>query len=78
MRAPIRSGLDELLDTGVPHAHERKLGRGKKGIGCHQEQDEKHPEQHEGDHRRVILNIRAGVRVQGSGLGVSSAHRFGS
>ncbi len=52
------AGLDELLDTGIAHTHQRKFGCGKEGIGCNQEQDEEHPEQHKGNHEWVILTFQ--------------------
>ena len=53
------SGLDELLDAGIAHAHQGEFGGREEGIGCHQEQDQKDPEQHKGDHGRVILTFES-------------------
>ena len=57
------SGFDELLDASVANAHQRELGGCEKRIGCHQEQDQKNPEQHKGDHGRVILTFERGLQV---------------
>jgi hypothetical protein len=54
------AGVNELLDTGIPHAHEREFSRGKKGVGRHQEQNDKHPEQHESNHGLLILTLQRG------------------
>jgi hypothetical protein len=54
------AGFDELLDTGIPHAHEREFSRGKKGVGRYQEQNYKHPEQHESYHGLLILTLQRG------------------
>ena len=40
------ASLDELLDASIAHAHQGKFCCREKGVGCYQEQDEKHPEQH--------------------------------
>ena len=50
-------GIDELLDAGIPHAHQGKFGSGKEGIGCDQEQNEENPEQHKSYHGWVILTF---------------------
>ncbi len=57
------SGFNELLDASVANAHERELGGCKKRVGCHQEQDQKHPEQHKGDHGTVILTFERELQV---------------
>ena len=44
------AGFDELLDAGFADAHQGEFGRGKERVGCDQEQDQKHPDQHKGDH----------------------------
>ena len=52
------AGFDELLDAGFADAHQGEFGRGKERVGCDQEQDQKHPEQHEGNHGWVILTFQ--------------------
>jgi hypothetical protein len=49
------SGLDELLDSRVANADQGEFSRREKRIRRHQEKDEKHPEQHKGDHGSAIL-----------------------
>ncbi len=44
------AGFNELLDAGLADAHQGEFGRGKEGVGCDQEQDQEHPDQHKGDH----------------------------
>ena len=51
------SRRDELLDAGIAHAHQGEFGCREEGIGRHQEQDQKDPEQHKGDHGTVILTF---------------------
>ena len=51
------AGLDELLNPRVAHAHQGKFGGGEEGIGCHQKQDEKHPQQHKSNHEEPILTL---------------------
>ena len=48
------SGFDELLDSSVANADQGELGGREKRVGCHQEKDQKHAEQHKGDHLEVI------------------------
>ena len=43
-------GFDKLLNAGLADAHQSKLCGRKEGVGCHQEQDEKNPQQHKSDH----------------------------
>src|ERR1700728_2003379 len=52
------SGFNELLDSGIAHADQRELGGREEGVGCDQEQDQKDPEQHKGDHGRLILTFK--------------------
>src|ERR1700690_4201302 len=56
-------GFDELLNAGFANAHQGELGRGKERVGCDQEQDQKHPDQHEGDHGWVILTFQSQFRI---------------
>jgi len=42
--------FNQLLNARVAHAHQGKFGGGKKRVGCHQEQDQHDPEQHESHH----------------------------
>ncbi len=49
------AGFDELLDAGVANADQREFRSREKRIRCHQEKDQEHAEQHEGDHLGVIL-----------------------
>ncbi len=49
------AGLDELLDSGIAHADQGELRGCEKRVRCHQEEDQEHAEQHEGDHLGVIL-----------------------
>ena len=49
--------LDELLNARITHAHQGKFGGGKEGVGCHQEQNQKHPEQHKCNHGSLILTF---------------------
>ena len=44
------SGVNELLNAGIPHADERKFSGGEERIGCYQEEDQEDPKQHIGDH----------------------------
>ena len=60
---PARS--DELLDASIAHAHQGEFGGGEERIGRHQKQDQKDPEQHKGDHGRVILTFER--RLEGAG-----------
>ena len=43
-------GFDQLLDAGVARAYQREFSCREEAVGCHQEQDQKHPEQHKGNH----------------------------
>ena len=52
------AGFDELLDAGLAHADQGEFGRGKERVGCDQEQDEEHPQQHKGKHGWVILTFQ--------------------
>src|SRR5580692_1860058 len=52
------SGADELLNAGIADADQGKFRSGEEGIGCHQEKDQKDPEQHVSDHGRLILTNR--------------------
>ncbi|SPF44107.1 hypothetical protein SBA1_510044 [Candidatus Sulfotelmatobacter kueseliae] len=56
------SGLDKLLDTRVADADQGEFGGGEERIGCHQEQDQQDPEQHKGDHGKVILTFTTGCQ----------------
>ncbi len=47
--------FDQLLDTGIANADQGEFSGREKRIGRHQEKDQKHPEQHKGDHGWVIL-----------------------
>jgi hypothetical protein len=49
------SGLDQLLNASIANADQGELGSREKRIRRHQEKDQKHPEQHKGDHGWVIL-----------------------
>ncbi len=49
------SGINELLNAGVADTDQGKLGGREERIGCHQEKDQKDPEQHKSDHGKVIL-----------------------
>ncbi len=49
------AGFNQLLDSRFADADQRKLGRCEERIGCHQEQDEKHPQQHIRNHGGIIL-----------------------
>src|SRR5581483_19489 len=49
------AGVNELLDASVAHADQRELGRHKECVGCDEEDDGKYPQQHGGDHGKVIL-----------------------
>ncbi len=60
------SSLDELLNTGIANAHQGEFGGCEEGVGCHQEKDQKDPEQHKGDHGKVILT-KAGIRSLSKG-----------
>jgi len=42
--------LNELLNARIAHAYQGKFRGCKEGVGRHQEQDQKHPEQHKSDH----------------------------
>ena len=55
------SRRDELLDAGIAHAHQGEFRCCEEGIGCHQEKDQKDPEQHKGDHGWVILTFQRQV-----------------
>ena len=44
------AGLDELLDAGVADADQGELRSREKRVRRHQEKDQEHAEQHEGDH----------------------------
>ena len=44
------AGIDQLLNARIADADQREFGCREEGIGCHQEQDQKDPEQHIGDH----------------------------
>ena len=44
------AGCDELLNSGVADADQGELRSGEKRICRHQEKDQKHAEQHKGDH----------------------------
>jgi hypothetical protein len=52
------TSLDELLDARVPNAHQGEFRGCEESVGCDQEQDQKHPEQHEGDHGYLILTFQ--------------------
>jgi len=55
------AGLYELLDAGFADAHQSEFGGGKERIGCDQQQDEEHLQQHIGKHRLGNSNIPKGV-----------------
>jgi hypothetical protein len=57
------SGLDELLDAGFANAYQGEFGRGKERVGCDQEQDQKHPDQHKSDHGLPILTFQRQFRI---------------
>jgi len=63
-------GLDELLDAGFANAYQGEFGRGKERVGCDQEQDQKHPDQHESDHGWCNSNISKEVWHSPGGKGV--------
>jgi hypothetical protein len=44
------AGFDELLNAGIANADQGELCGGEERIRCHQEKDQEHAEQHEGDH----------------------------
>src|SRR5690348_4721021 len=51
------SGFNELLDARVAHADEREFRGCEERVGCHEEEDQKDPEQHESEHGWVILTF---------------------
>ena len=51
------ASFNELLDAGFANAYQGKLGRSKERVGCDQEQDQEHPDQHESDHEWPNSNI---------------------
>ena len=62
------AGFDELLDTGLADADQGKFGGGKESVGCDQEQDQKHPQQHKGDHGMANSNIPKELQGRSEGL----------
>src|SRR5208283_328885 len=64
-------GINELLDAGIADANQGELGGCEECIGCHQEKDQKDPEQHKGDHGWVIL--ASGERRSSAGADVGTA-----
>ena len=56
------AGLDELLDAGVADADQGKFRRHEEGIGRHQQQDGKHPQEHISGHWRNSSRAQ-GVRL---------------
>ena len=53
-------GRDQLLNTGITHADQGELRGSEESVGRHQEQDEEHPQQHVGNHGRLILTFQRG------------------
>ena len=51
------SRCDELLDARISHAHQGEFSCREEGVGCHQEKDQKYPEQHKSNHGTVILTF---------------------
>src|ERR1700691_4081500 len=51
------AGFDELLDAGLANADQGEFGGGEERIGCDQQQDKKHLQQHVGKHRLGNSNI---------------------
>ena len=68
MRAPMRPDSMKLLDASITDADQREFGGCEEGVGCHQEQDQKDPEQHESDHWPVILNEKRVVSIRYPGF----------
>ena len=63
------SGLDELLDAGIAHADQGEFRGREKRVRCHQEKDQEHAEQHEGDHLGVILMGNSSIPGRADRLG---------
>ncbi len=55
-------GFDELLNARITHAHQGELRRREERVGCNQQQDQEHPEEHKGDHGWLILTFQRGTR----------------
>src|SRR6202451_390448 len=55
-------GFDQLLNAGFANADQGEFGRGKERVGCDQEQNQKHPDQHKCDHGCVILTFQRQYR----------------
>jgi len=64
------AGFDELLNAGFANAYQGEFGRGKERVGCDQEQDQKHPDQHKCDHGWGNSNISKAVPHSHGGKGV--------
>ena len=56
--AMLSAGRDKLLDAGVAHTHQGEFRCCEEGIGRHQEQDDKHPQQHVRNHGTLILTFQ--------------------
>ena len=63
------AGFDELLNARVADADQGEFRSREKRIGCHQEKDQKHAEQHKGDHVWVILMGNSSIPKGLGGLG---------
>src|SRR5690242_11495216 len=63
---PDASSLNELQNAGIAHADQGELGGCEEGVGCHQEKDQKDPEQHESDHGRLILTFQRHEIMEGT------------
>src|SRR6185312_2548590 len=53
------AGPNELLNTGLTNADQRKFSSGKESVGRYQGYDQQDPEQHKGDHLGANFNISA-------------------
>ena len=49
------ASFDHLQDARFAHADQGEFGGRKEGIGRHQKQDDKHPQQHQCNHGMLIL-----------------------
>ena len=52
------TGRNQLLDAGITDADQREFRGREECVGRHQEQDEEHPQQHVGNHGRLILTFQ--------------------
>src|SRR5580698_2505922 len=73
------AGFDELLDAGLANADQGEFGGGEERIGCDQQQDKKHLQQHVGKHRLGNSNIPKEVmHFYGKRLAVEWRYAMGS